>query len=882
MEVEVENEAVEIETDVTVTVHCVGVFLPCETIGPALLMMSCDREKGLYCVPLKKDTAFLVSPLYKHILVLHGDPQDVDMSLALFVGERPFTVKERVECEYRLDPAYNPNELKKKLKELFTQSLFIEMNTRYTALIHPNHLLKPLFTNDGAVKQRSIRYAFLDCNISADKSIIHNFLTIHKTQREKKGGVRGSKDTFYTKCWKDVQSRRTKEQKAEIDRAVEDLTRYFHKTQDQIYHKGHILAFLKDWKAYSAISHYFIYRIPGIEYIYFFDKLIQGRHRSTLLPLIGTMSHANQVALHNLCTFIIEHLLAAPIQSPIRIIRTDIPIALLDDVIFSGHVVSLLESLCRENVHTKEIRTSVRRSLLAYLVLLKLELKAIASAPYTKATVEPLTTYKIHAVYQSLITTLKEQPQLVEPVSYNMLFSLDEQLEDEFHAVLLVLKDTVRHDTGYKPQENTLLPTVKHWHIKEGQNIANSKTVLFFYAHDLSLLTLEAQNHFLTDKYVLGKAYTAFHTQYDAKTATSFSEESWQDEWATLKESTNDGDGLQQYQCVLFSPSQITHNEDLVCIKTLLFADLHNTVILREVSDMFFHNRLALYFDQTQTELDMELFHSKYCFELSQFDRLPEKALKETLIIPQCHTLSLIALQNLIKLIVYYQKTVKRIVLIGSLTLLPLDTPAQAFVDFVRTICVQETSIVHLLYDRTVLPKEFSMIVNKQWRIIKCENERQIASAKQLVTHYREGKYAVLYQLAKEELVQYLLPAGEKRIGSTTPLIVCCLTKGKTPNYLFTSMSSKEKSKNTFEQMEIGMLARHDFILKPNTLFVISKKVLLTQLDQNELIHLFMLVDNLYVIDCDGKKDLLECLIALVREKCRNPNLRYSHIALTK
>lgn len=874
-------EVEQIERDVKATIHCIGLFLPSDAVGPCLIMMTHHTQSSIYCVSLTKETADMVSPLYEHTVLLR--PLLRDSCLHHFVDESSFTVTDRRAAVFRVVGQFTKKELEKKLITLLGCTLFIPMDRCYSSQPEPNPLMKPFFSESWQ-KQQS--YAFFDCvNNESDSAVLLEYLDIYKEATKKK--YRGKK-TLYENYWKELNKRMEKQHAQPVSRAVlENLTTYVN--GNALFEKvGEItLLFKNNWKQYKAINNYFVYRTQGMDETYALYKML--KYCPEMMTCLYGLSYENRVHLHTFC-ILLRRLISNASQNPITLTRQDFPqpLSFFDEVL-KGHLYTLMGTFIGQHQPEEEqgsITEVIMHPLISFCLMLKLEAQAYIKALYSKATLEPIVVQNVYTAFHSLCTAGGKP---ATPIPADQTFELDASLVveiDDFQDVLISLVETVKREATTPTSK---MPNTGFFFAQKKPSVVKAGTPLFYYSPDTENLKLEEQNEMLCDKYLLGSANVELYVH----SKKPILEDAWRDDWYDFKETTN-GE-VQQINVVLFSATEMKENKDLECLKTLLFADLYNTVILREITDVFFHNRLAHYFAENQTELTMSAFHSNFCFETALFGAIPKKAIKETILIPMAGNLSIIAMKHIIQLIVYYQKTIKRIVFIGSTSMIPLAEHSIAFIDLLRVLTPKATA--PSLYNKEERASEFATLLNTCWRQIKCDSYQHLASAQQnQITHPRGDEKCILYHIKKQEFLFDHLPQQEASMHKH-PLIVFCLfktsmgtTRGKGKNWLFESLNSKQKASNTFQSMEIDALSRHDRIGKDNSLFVISRKTLF-QLDKNEMLHLFSLLHCLYVTD-DGEvgenekksknvKTLIECLIESFAAIPR-PNLRYSNIVLNK
>lgn len=888
----------EQEETVKLTLHCVGVILMPE-IGPCMIMMQAVSPSGIYCVSLTRETSDLVSPLYEHTLLVTKQlrlTQREDALLALFSQSTHFVVHQRLSCRCRVEAQFKQGELIKRMRSLVGNTFFLDIERSYATIqeLDRQRLLTPLFTD---TVNMGIRYSYLDCTDKEEAARLKAHLDLYHACTQKRYRT---KKSLYENFWLEFNTIH----KAVIDAAANQLTLYT--KGDLLYNRKDIVVLFKDWKNYRSIASYVIHRATTLDYTYVLHGILKNAP-PVLRNKIWLMSCVDRISMYDFCCALFNRLMLKP--TPIEWKEDDkIHMHLfLENGILSGHLYTILSLLIGQQprLSQEKLIQKLKIPVLAQCVILRLDGRALTNSHNNKATVDAVTVAHIYTMYQSftcptpllrtpldpavsidlesndddddnaLSPTVKEEKTVVDGESEEEPSTVDvEQLwvssEKDFSALLRHLYN-VRRDDWYPKHLNTTLVT--------------AKSVLFFIAPTPHTLKLERDTAVITDRYLLGKALITakFHQTHPIHSET------WQQDWLNLKEALTpttvqaDEDGqAQQYQFMLFSPLEIMRHEDLACIKIMLFSDFFNTSILRETSDVFFVKRLTYYFATNQNEIKMSVFHQEKCIGSNQFVTIREDAIKETVIVPQCHTLSLGAMRNLLQWFIIHRKTIKRIILIGSPFILPCLPHGQAFLDLVRQL---EPQVINRpMYDFEARRRELTTIISKYWRTLKWDTPKQLALLqKQEDSFIKEARLRVLYLVKNESLFVHML----ETIQETATLF--CLhkdefTKMQLVNSITGVLTAKLKMRFTVDSTPVDRICQYNCApieAAPN-MFLITKKTLFS-LDTNLFFYLFMSLEKLIVIDSSDlavKGDLLDALIANIEARKR-PNLRYSYLATT-
>ena len=865
------------------TLHCVGVCVMSNDLGPCLLMMQSMAPGGLYCVSLTRETSDLVSPLYEHILLLEPQQTTSHPLLTFMTGETHFIVHQRLGCRYRLDSQYKQKDLEKKMRELIGNTFFLDMDRSYSAIDKEDtaarRLLNSLFSETPG---RSLtHYAYWDCREEADVTVLLSYLALFKEAAEKRYK---NKKTLYENYWLAAQPL----QKEILTHGVAQLMMYT--KSDTLFQKTDILTLFNNWKQYKAVASYFMHRMQSIDATYGLYKLI--RPEPSLLDTLWLMPCGSRIAFYNFCG-LIKRLCTA--TEPVSLDTKELNLALFDTVL-AGRLYTLLRVIINhyeEDYEQRALTDALKLPILIQCMMARLEQMALSRTTLNKATLDAITVENIYATYHALTST---NPPLTmdeghffdleatELSSDEKPKNLDSDSESEDTTMDMDLWSHSMRDFGivlaglYRHIKAANLP---QWHInpQKGNN-AKAKSVLFFISPDTAALTAEKNNRLLYDKYIHGRATVSLRFN---DTSPTLDGDSWQSEWQCFKEVSES----QSYQFVLFSPDEVMREDDLTCLKTMLFADLHNTSIMRNTSDVFFLKRFSHYFAHNQQDLRTTLLHKDYCFGVEpSFTTIKKEAVKETILVPQCHTFSVMGMQNLLKWLIFNQKTIRRVVMLGAPFILPSPHHGQAFLDLLRLGHAQQ--IGGPLYNKEARGDEFALLLENHWRFLK--TTRTSTALQQQETMLKNSGYHVARSVKDES---DLLNELDKTITVTTPIY--CLykcsslnNKARTKNFLYDgldgNMSAKQKGRLKLQSLDVDHLHLHNCITIATALFVVSRKTLLA-LDKNQLFYVFMLLEKLYIVEgasstsSDSDSDLMSALVTTFREKTR-PNIRYSYVSI--
>lgn len=901
------DEVVE-EECVKLTLHCVGVIVM-PTIGPCMMMMQTTSPCGIYCVSLTQKTSDLVSPLYEHTLLLAKQPEITEDQKALdltslFTGGTHNVVKQRVACRYRLDTQYKQKELNKRLRELVGYTFFLDMDRSF-ALLNPVDTEAHLLLNDLFGASKVVRYAYFDCKKDEDHARVKDYLEMYHECRLKRYRT---KKTLYENYWLEVVQ--LENVKQGLDTAIEHLMAYTR--ADLLYQKAATVNLFKgNWKAYKAIVPFFTHRLymHSMESTYALHMVLRDAPPS-IHDKLWLMPCSKRIAMFAFCCTLMKRLIT---QKEFSLTEEDIDLTLFADEVGGGVLIGQLYLVLSLVIKQQErslqaaLINKIKLPLLTHCMIKRLEATAKSKATLNKASVDAITLTSIYTAYHSF--TGQGPPLKLDPTTFFNIEDEDEEddieekkkedgdgdgSEEEESTVDIVdewahsLKDFGR---VLRYLYKTMPPNSTKWLIKEQKStLVKANAILFFIAPVQTTLDNERDLATLYDKYMHGEA----NMQVRFNQEEPLSEYDWQQKWIDLKDAMDQGRDeddeeppQQHFQFVLFNPLEIIRNEDLACIKTMLFEDLFNTSIIREITDIFFVKRLSHYFHETQRELTMGLFHRERCFGSASFVTIKEEAINETVIVPQCHTFSLGAMRNLLQWFIIHRKKIRRVIMIGSPYILPSIAHGQAFLDLLRK--VEARRVNTQIYLKDARNQEFAFLINKHWRSIVYDNDRdkkqQFNLLQQREELYRDDGYRVLYFVKNEALFVNFL----EKLPVAASASVYCFYKapgltGTLADLVKNNLSVKMKTRFNPVPMDVDGLCHYNCVPKSaeNDVFVITKKTLLG-FDKNQFLYFFMSLNRLFVIDSPDKPatkgDLLE-EIALNYTQRMKPNIRYSFNAL--
>lgn len=865
-----------------ITLHCVGVCVLSKEVGACLIMMETITPCGLYCLALTKESSDLVSPLYEHTLLIARHPSpttstnDGNALLTLFTGGTYYVVEERVGCRYRLDATYERKALIKRVSALIGNTLFLDMDASYSGLRAGNeeekHLLNPLMST---ATTTTTLYAYLDCGDPEDCALLKKHLTLYHNISERRCVGRQQK-TLYERFWEAMGL--IPSQKLATERAVAELTKF---ANHAIYSKPLLYGLFKEWKQYKAVASYFMHRSASLIKICALHKAFVSQ--PLLLNKLSLMPCERRDALHTFYCSTLKRITAAKEQ----LVLQDLVKHTLFQQELSGSLYALLRHFAITSGGGGEAviaMEALKYPLLTVCIIQRVEEQTRHKTTTNKSTLDALSLAAIYYQYLAFTSGSAEARLTLPPDAIFNLetgqYGLGDDDSDSDDTTMDVVVDPwacslvdfghflahfCEHVESTRPEK---------WLVKTQVSplITKSSSVLFFIAPKPALLELERQNATHYHQFLEGRESVSlrFHGREPVHPLT------WQREWLEFKETSPDS---QQYQFLLFTPLELMHNEDLACMLPLFMADIFNTSILRESNDVFFVKRLVHYYSAHHTsDISLTLFHKNHCYKSAHFHTIPSDAVKETVLVPQCHTFSLHAMQQLLKWCYFHRETVKRVVFIGSPFILPCLEHGAAFLDLLRAAAPLQ--IKPLLYAKETRSEEFSAMVKKFWRAPKntsAEQERVL----------KEGGCRVLFLMKNDAFFVRALTENSAVVERQ----IYCLTErsdGESPlTQVIKNRVSAMKPTPEFNVLSITLdnLCLYNCLpaYTASDVFVIGKKTLFA-LEKNHLLYLFMLLEKIYVIDDVDKPvkgDFLQAVCDNFQERKR-PNLRYSYIELDK
>lgn len=360
----------------------------------------------------------------------------------------------------------------------------------------------------------------------------------------------------------------------------------------------------------------------------------------------------------------------------------------------------------------------------------------------------------------------------------------------------------------------------------------------------------------------------------------------------------------QEYSYVLFTPLELRENRDLALIDSILKKGTYATSVVRENSgNRFFLDRESLFFSTTRP-----YYYQLCCFQTSQFGLVDEAALRETVIVPECHTLSVDQFYNMLCWLRHNRSVIKRVVMLGSLHILGGAYDGQAFIDFLHA---QDLSfrINRTLYNHDHSASLFATLLEKRWTQLDWHRNNEASIA--MKSEYLRGTDSILYSVRDDrEFTQCVecLHRGMTNIrvqclfkppfGSHVPVSPSMTSTNALFRYMRRPNASTLKGAhfNSLDLTDLMNYERSTVVVAhktpTTTLFLISRDTL-RQLQKNELFLLFTLLDHLFVIREISEDDVAREEEEAAEEKnilettsnqfnaSRRVNLRYSYQATT-
>ena len=246
-------------------------------------------------------------------------------------------------------------------------------------------------------------------------------------------------------------------------------------------------------------------------------------------------------------------------------------------------------------------------------------------------------------------------------------------------------------------------PTQSQWTRRKKLPRSILKTTkLFFLASNAAALALEQNNNCLLLNHFPGQTHLHQATESDS----------------ALQQRRQGEEEKMQLHFVVASLNDVANNEDLRLVRDWTMANFFTTTILREKSNHGLIGRLVAAFTEGSS-LDMKTVHRNNIFCSGNFADMQSTQARETIIVPDCHTLSAGHMNSLLKWLLSQKRahTIRRVILLGTLSFLPCST-GQPFLDAIR-VChpLEIFSLQQRARDEAVIT--FSRLLEKQWRLVE-------------------------------------------------------------------------------------------------------------------------------------------------------------------
>jgi hypothetical protein len=312
---------------------------------------------------------------------------------------------------------------------------------------------------------------------------------------------------------------------------------------------------------------------------------------------------------------------------------------------------------------------------------------------------------------------------------------------------------------------------------------------------------------------------------------------------------------LHDYTLVLLSARHQRQRRDLQLVEQLAACDLYDTTILLEEHQT---GRVFHYFEQPGRAFGSRAFHDLLCVQSSHFSAVNERAIKSVVVVPECHTFSTPQLNSLLKWLCYWRDRIRRVVMLGTLELLPLHA-GHAWLDLLRHM--HRDRINPLLWDADTQASNFTRLVNKQWSAWRYSRTNLVALEKGLSHFYNQPGRTQSLLLSNMTSVQTLCLVLEQYfVARPSQQLTLYMLHGWT-------VAQRPLYKRLVEEMDRKLVRRQGLkfeealceqcyqpMEKP-ALFLVDQKYLL-QMDKSELNYLFAgSLDLLLLTDLDETKD---------------------------
>lgn len=914
---------------------CIGIFTLNQTVGPCLIMLdSNSNTSALFCVVLDATTSFLLSPCFAHkITLLTCRPSPEEQRLAIlehFYGATYCRLVERLAFQCLLPTSQmTEKETIAVLTNLVRHTLFVQAHHCHLPTPRDNLTFAGLlpFTGNRKAQNHVFFSHERDKEMEVLESCLSAFDNVLTLNARKKAA------TVVAEYWKQMNQNHGEI----LNTAISQLIKYTSKSK--LYDAMGLHRLLDQWSGYEPLGRYFTNQYLTMHDNYVLYNLFKQQ------PTLFNMASLSQVQMHDLVLFS-QALLS--LKSFKEVFFTDYFSLLLH--VLRGRFYEVASLLFADKLERTKNRDDMLVRIRSYLVdtvlvptmIIKLEHQARTNATYNKASICALTVQQIHSTYVALVKLHNTNVELgadysisleqqEPPVSHtdsedddaDNLAAKKQQTPlfvysvDDFTCVLRVLYKQI--------QENQHGLTMHKWIIKQQNSKSNGlidhKTSLFFVAPNKPLLESERDNHQIYAKYL--RALTTATLYHQAREPLDVSQ--WQQNFVTAKNrflsQSDEPHALETYQkmpqqfhYVFFTPLELRQNADLELIAEVLHSDRYCTAVLREEKvNLMYQTRMSQFFTKHATL--GEWFSEWSCAKSCDFMQIDPRCIRETVIVTECHQLSNVQLHNLLKWFYYHHQTIKRVLMLGSLHLLPSYSDGQAFVDMVRDqdalLCngSYAKNVNGVLFDHDETSRQFSELAKEGWAVIRWPTQplnmmrEEISAMRKKHDLCLMQNHAIIYEVVNRALLHKIL---EYMYADQRSVSLQCLYRqpyGGTAmamktNPLYSYMSAGGLSSGvTYNALDFADLIKCNTTRRSSRdkthFFAITRKTLLA-LDKNEVTLLLTVVPHCLFVITEGDlaphenerqqkqkpdKDVLNLLVEQ-HEKSMRYNVRYSYSSL--
>jgi hypothetical protein len=687
------------------TLYTVGtISLPSDDLdedihgGIPCLVMTPTTGAALYCVEMDCASSLFASPLYEHQLCLVQSGRKLNENakkiLNSFTAVRLYEVKEWKSWTCRIEDGHTLTTLPKKMVNILQRTFFIQQ--------YRSHQDSNVF--------REIYFPKFDAYSQPFSSLTVAGLTSYGDDYVNAKTLKGKNVPQQNYFWKNVVTK----EGADIAHAINRLFAY-EKKGSHYTTITDIASLLMKWKEYSSITKYIAHKITDIPIIFkIHTALKDDENPDIVLKDCATFqlfecSITRTTSVNDVSIFIqkLWDILDSDTDET-KIIEANQFQSygkLIDSLYRLNGIPQVLELMFKysrdRQGRYKIMRRNIVSNFILPLLLYKLEKTAIINTLSNKSTVDCIRLRIIYGICKYLFRVpcdLKEFSLLqcddTEPVGDHKLFDFDSY---DFNFIITSFYHCVISNY-YQKFSNKY-----QWRYKENNEsiITDPNTVLFYIDVHPLLIGIEQKISTFYQKYIVDTSLDV--RIYDSPDIDD-------DNVNNLFDSDNSEE--QQYRIILFTPDELKKSSDIQMMKNMtLDNEFYNTSIIREGStNHFFLSRLASPFFE---EIGEQNWYQELYFETIHFQNMTQSAARKKVIITDCHLLTGEDLLNMLKWLTHYKSSIKQIILIGSVHILPFVQNGQPFLDLLLQI--NSPQVHGLIGKKEYAANEFKYLIESHW-----------------------------------------------------------------------------------------------------------------------------------------------------------------------